>query len=193
MNAGSHHLTASFLSRQLQLSNLPVYKLCQIVTMQPMWCMGKNHQFSIISLSNTIVLLRNKQVTMPCAYGKIKGTNAGSDHLTALVWSKQLHANNLPVYALLQCNLCGATQISTFACLILLVCVKGWRKVMQLEYGEWCRFAPFRCYTSSRQLLQNKLPAYTLWLCNPCGAIQTSTRICSIPLVYRKVGRKSCS
>ena len=32
----------SFIFKQaMQISNLPVYKLCQIVTMQPMWCMGK--------------------------------------------------------------------------------------------------------------------------------------------------------
>ena len=60
MNAGSHHLTASFLSRQLQLSNLPVYKLCQIVTMQPMWC--KVEESSTLVCPIRLVCLNDRQL-----------------------------------------------------------------------------------------------------------------------------------
>ena len=37
MNAGAHHLTTLFLSRQFQPNNLPVYKLCETVPTQLMW------------------------------------------------------------------------------------------------------------------------------------------------------------
>ena len=72
---------------------------------------------------------------------------------------------------------------------------QGWKKVMQLEYGNWCRFAPSHCHTSSRQLQPNNLqvPVYELWQCNPCGETQTSTFACPILRVCIKVGRKSCS
>ena len=72
---------------------------------------------------------------------------------------------------------------------------QGWKKVMQLEYGNWCRFAPSHCHTSSRQLQPNNLqvPVYKLWQCNPCGETQTSTFACPILRVFIKVGRKSCS
>ena len=136
---------------------------------------------------------------------------------------------------------------------------QGWKKVMQLEYGNWCRFAPYHCLTLSKQLQPNNLqvPVYKLWQCNPCGepkhqhllvqyywfasrleeshavriwelmqvrsisllyfkqaiatkqpdsiqtetmqpmcpcgATRTSARICPIPLVCTKVGRKTCN
>ena len=60
MNAGSHHLTASFLSRQLQLSNLPVYKLCQIVTMQAMWCKGEESSTLVCPIR--LVCLNDRQL-----------------------------------------------------------------------------------------------------------------------------------
>ena len=67
---------------------------------------------------------------------------------------------------------------------------KGWKKVMQLEYGNWWRFAPSHCHTSSRQLQPNNLTVYKLRQCNPCGATQKSARICSTPLVSTKVEAK---
>ena len=72
---------------------------------------------------------------------------------------------------------------------------KGWKKVMQLEYGNWCRVAPSHCYTLSKQLQPNNLqvPVYKLWQCNPCGETQTSTFACPILRVCIKVGRQSCS
>ena len=48
---------------------------------------------------------------------------------------------------------------------------QGWKKVMQLEYGNWCRFAPSHCYTSSRQLQPNNLTVYKLRQCNPCAHV----------------------
>ena len=87
------HLTALFLSRQLQPNNLPVCKLYQIATMQPMWSNPNIHT----SLSN------------------------------AKLW---------------QCNPCGVTQTSTRICSVPLVCTKVGRKFMQLEYGNECRCAP---------------------------------------------------
>ena len=100
INAGSHHLTTLFLSRQFQPNNLPVYKLCETVAMQPMW------------------------------------------------WNPNI-------------NICLSNTTGLH---------QGWKKVMELEYRNWCRFAPSHCHTSSRQLQPNNLTAYKPWQCNPCGA-----------------------
>ena len=76
-NAGAHHLTALFLSRQLQPNNLPVCKLYQIATMQPMWSNPNIHT----SLSNAISL--QKVGRQSCRWDA--GNNGGSYHFTAIL------------------------------------------------------------------------------------------------------------
>ena len=75
---------------------------------------------------------------------------------------------------------------------------KGWTKVMQLEYGNECRFAVrtislpyFKQAIATKQ--PDSIQTETMQPMCPCGATQTSTRICSIPLVCTKVGRKTCT
>ena len=66
-----------FLSRQLQPNNLPVCKLYQIATMQPMWSNPNIHT----SLSNTISL--QKVGRQSCRWNA--GNNGGSYHFTAIL------------------------------------------------------------------------------------------------------------
>ena len=77
IDAGSRHLTALLLSRQLQPNNLPVCKLYQIVTMQPMWSNPNIHT----SLSNAISL--QKVGRQSCRWNA--GNNGGSYHFTAIL------------------------------------------------------------------------------------------------------------
>ena len=49
-----------FLSRQLQLSNLPVYELCQIETMQAMWCKGEESSTLVCPIR--LVCLNDRQL-----------------------------------------------------------------------------------------------------------------------------------
>ena len=155
----------------------------QTETMQPMWW---NPNINIC-LSNATGLHQGWKKVMQLEYGN--WCRFAPSHCYTL--SRHLQPNNLTVYKLWQCNPCGETQTSTFACPMLRVCIKVGRKVMQLEYGNWCRFAPSHCHTSSSQLQPNNLTVYKLRQCNPCGATQTSARICSIPLVCTKVGSKT--
>ena len=160
----------------------------QTETMKPMWC---NPNISTY-LFNTTGLHEGWEKNVQLEYGN-ECRFAPSHNFV----SKQAISTKQPASIQVVRNCANATHVEQPRyqhCLSNTTGLhQGWKKVMQLEYGNWCRFAPSHCYTSSRQLQPNNLTVYKLRLCNPCGATQTSARICSIPLVCTKVGRKTCS
>ena len=160
----------------------------QTETMQPMWC---NPNISTY-LFNTTGLHegweKNKSQNV--------GMSAGSHHLTTLFLSRQFQPNNLPVYKLCETvptQPMWSNPNINIACPILRVCIKVGRKScsykLGIDAGSLHLTAIFQAGKCKQTTWQ-----YTNWRqCYPCGATQTSARICSIPLVCTKVGRKTCS
>ena len=149
MNAGAHHLTAFFLSRQLQPNNLPVCKLYQVVTMQPMWSNPNIHT----SLSNTIRL--QKVGRQSCRW------NAGNYvvHTISLLYFKQADTTKQPTAIQtvtmqpMWCNPNINTYLFNSTGLH-----EGWKKFTQLEYGNECRCAPSHSFIF-KQAVTTKQPA----------------------------------
>ena len=149
MNAGAHHLTALFLSRQLQPNNLPVCKLYQIATMQPMWSNPNIHT----SLSNTIRL--QKVGRQSCRW------NAGNYvvHTISLLYFKQADTTKQPTAiqtVTMQPMWCNP-NINTYL-FSTTGLHEGWKKFMQLEYGNECRCAPSHSFIF-KQAVTTKQPA----------------------------------
>ena len=167
----------------------------QTVAMQPMWCNPNINTY----LFNSIGLHEGWKKFMQLEYGN--ECRCAPSHSFIF---KQAVTTKQPASIQVVRNCANTTHVEQPKyqhCLSNTTGLhQGWKKVMQLEYGNWCRFAPSHCYTlslqchtSSRQLQPNNLTAYKLRQWNPCGATQTSARICSIPLVCTKVGRKTCN
>ena len=226
----------------------------QTVTMQPMWCSPNINTY----LFSTTGLHEGWKKFMQLEYGN--ECRCAPSHSFIF---KQAVTTKQPASIQVVRNCANTTHVEQPKyqhCLSNTTGLhQGWKKVMQLEYGNWCRFAPSHCHTLSKQLQPNNLqvPVYKVWQCNPCGepkhqhllvqyywfasrleeshavriwelmqvrsislpyfkqeiatkqpdsiqtetmqpmcpcgATQTSARICSIPLVCTKVGRKTCN
>ena len=194
IDAGSLHLTAILQAGNFNQTTWQ-YTNWDNATHVPMWC---NPNISTY-LFNTTGLHEGWEKNVQLEYGNECRFEPSHNFI-----SKQAISTKQPASIQVVRNCANATHVEQPKyqhCLSNTTGLhQGWKKVMQLEYGNWCRFAPSHCYTlslqchtSSRQLQPNNLTAYKLRQWNPCGATQTSARICSIPLVCTKVGRKTCN
>ena len=185
----SHHLTAILQAGNCNQTTWQ-YTNWDNATHVPMWC---NPNISTY-LFNTTGLHEGWEKNVQLEYGN-ECRFAPSHNFI----SKQAISTKQPASIQVVRNCANATHVEQPKyqhCLSNTTGLhQGWKKVMQLEYGNWCRFAPSHCYTLSKQLQPNNLqvPVYKLWQCNPCGETQTSTFACPILRVCIKVGRKSCS
>ena len=189
-NAGNYvvHTISLLYFKQADTTKQPT--AIQTVTMQPMWCNPNINTY----LFSTTGLHEGWKKFMQLEYGN--ECRCAPSHSFIF---KQAVTTKQPASIQVVRNCANTTHVEQPKyqhCLSNTTGLhQGWKKVMQLEYGNWCRFAPSHCYTLSKQLQPNNLqvPVYKLWQCNTCGETQTSTFACPILRVCIKVGRKSCS
>ena len=146
MNAGSHHLTTLFLSRQFQPNNLPVYKLCETVPTQPMW-------------SNPDIKLLIQTTGLHQGCHAVRIWELMQVRSISLLYFKQAIATKQPdsiqteTMQPMWCNPNISTYLFNTTGLH-----EGWEKNMQLEYGNEFRFAPSHNFVS-KQAISTKQPA----------------------------------